>query len=57
MKSPRCNVEDEILKPFQEDQTMLSFDLPISSKTSLSESEAVEVFTLEDSNETTVGYN
>mgnify|MGYP006130762417 FL=1 len=31
-----------------EDQTMLTFDLPISSKTSLSESETVEVFTLED---------
>tara|TARA_B110000093_G_scaffold115861_1_gene124154 strand:- start:295 stop:1188 length:894 start_codon:yes stop_codon:yes gene_type:complete len=31
-----------------EDQTMLTFDLPISNKTSLSESEKVEVFTLED---------
>ena len=30
------------------DQTMLTFDLPISNKTSLSESEKVEVFTLED---------
>ncbi|MFB1027734.1 MAG: cell division protein FtsZ [Flavobacteriaceae bacterium] len=31
-----------------EDQTMLTFDMPISNKTTLSESEEVEVFTLED---------
>ena len=30
------------------DQTMLTFDMPISNKTTLSESEEVEVFTLED---------
>jgi len=47
-------VEDDDFEATPKDQTMLSFDLPISSKTSLSESEAVEVFTLEDSNETTV---
>ena len=32
----------------QEDQTMLTFDMPISNKSSLSESDEVEVFTLED---------
>ena len=32
----------------QEDQTILTFDMPISSKPSLSESDEVEVFTLED---------
>ena len=32
----------------QEDQTTLTFDMPISSKPSLSESDEVEVFTLED---------
>jgi cell division protein FtsZ len=32
----------------QEDQTMLTFDMPISNKSTLSESEKVEVFTLED---------
>ena len=47
-------VEDDDFEATPKDQTMLSFDLPISSKTSLSESDAVEVFTLEDSNETTV---
>jgi len=31
-----------------EDQTMLTFDMPISNKTTLSESEEVDVFTLED---------
>ena len=31
-----------------EDQTMLTFDLPISSKPSISESDEVEIFTLED---------
>ena len=41
-------VEDIELEPEQEDQTMLTFDLPISNKTSLTESEEVEVFTLED---------
>jgi cell division protein FtsZ len=41
-------VEDIKLEPEQEDQTMLTFDLPISNKTSLTESEEVEVFTLED---------
>ena len=41
-------VDDIELEPEQEDQTMLTFDLPISNKTSLSESEEVEVFTLED---------
>ena len=41
-------VEDIGLEPDQEDQTMLTFDLPISNKTSLTESEEVEVFTLED---------
>ena len=47
-------VEDDNFEAIPKDQTMLSFDLPISSKTSVSESDAVEVFTLEDSNETTV---
>ena len=32
----------------EEDQTMLTFDMPISNKAPLSESEKVEVFTLED---------
>jgi len=32
----------------QEDQTMLTFDMPISNKSTLSESDEVEVFTLED---------
>jgi cell division protein FtsZ len=41
-------IEDLELKTEQEDQTMLTFDLPISNKTSLTESEEVEVFTLED---------
>ena len=41
--------EDDIeLESEQEDQTMLTFDLPISNKAALSESEEVEVFTLED---------
>ena len=35
-------------KVVEEDQTMLTFDLPISSKLKKSESETVEVFTLED---------
>ena len=47
-------VEDDNFEAIPKDQTMLSFDLPISSKTSVSESDTVEVFTLEDSNETTV---
>jgi cell division protein FtsZ len=38
----------EALEPVEEDQTMLSFDLPISNKSSLAASENVEVFTLED---------
>ena len=41
-------VEDIELESEQEDQTMLTFDLPISNKAALSESEEVEVFTLED---------
>jgi len=41
-------VDNIEIEPEQEDQTMLTFDLPISNKTSLSESEEVEVFTLED---------
>jgi cell division protein FtsZ len=41
-------VEDNEFQSHQEDQTMLTFDLPISSKPSLSESDEVEVFTLED---------
>ena len=41
-------MEDNEFQSHQEDQTMLTFDLPISSKHSLSESEEVEVFTLED---------
>jgi len=41
-------MEDNEFQSHQEDQTMLTFDLPISSKPSLSESEEVEVFTLED---------
>ena len=41
--------EDDIeLESEQEDQTMLTFDLPISNKAALSKSEEVEVFTLED---------
>ena len=47
-------VEHDNFEAIPKDQTMLSFDLPISSKTSVSESDTVEVFTLEDSNETTV---
>ncbi|MDB4206426.1 hypothetical protein N9773_00480 [Flavobacteriaceae bacterium] len=47
-------VEDDNFEAIPKDQTMLSFDLPISNKTSVSESDTVEVFTLEDSNETTV---
>jgi len=47
-------VEDDNFEAIPKDQTMLSFDLPISSNTSVSESDTVEVFTLEDSNETTV---
>jgi cell division protein FtsZ len=41
-------MEDNEFQSHQEDQTMLTFDLPISSKPSLSESDEVEVFTLED---------
>ena len=41
-------VEDIELESEQEDQTMLTFDLPISNKAALSESDEVEVFTLED---------
>ena len=41
-------VEDNKPEPCQEDQTMLTFDLPISSKPLLSESDEVEIFTLED---------
>jgi cell division protein FtsZ len=41
-------MEDNEFQSHQEDQTMLTFDLPISSKPSLLESEEVEVFTLED---------
>ena len=41
-------VDDIELESEQEDQTMLTFDLPISNKAALSESEEVEVFTLED---------
>ena len=42
------HVEDNKPEPYQEDQTMLTFDLPISSKPLLSESDEVEIFTLED---------
>ena len=45
-------VEDDNFEAIPKDQTMLSFDLPISKKASVSDE--VEVFTLEDSNETTV---
>ena len=41
-------VDDIELESEQEDQTMLTFDLPISNKAALSDSEEVEVFTLED---------
>lgn len=41
-------VDDIELESEQEDQTMLTFDLPISNKAALSESDEVEVFTLED---------
>ena len=41
-------VDDIELESEQEDQTMLTFDLPISNKAALSKSEEVEVFTLED---------
>ena len=40
--------EDSFEAIQEEDQTMLTFDLPISNKPSISESEEVEVFTLED---------
>jgi len=36
------------IEAVQDDQTMLTFDLPISNQSTLSESEEVEVFTLED---------
>ena len=36
------------IEAVEEDQTMLTFDMPISNKAPLSESEKVEVFTLED---------
>ena len=44
----KLQVDDVDLESEQEDQTMLTFDLPISNKASLSESDEVEVFTLED---------
>ncbi len=40
--------EDSFEAIQEEDQTMLTFDLPISNRPSISESEEVEVFTLED---------
>jgi len=44
----KLQLDDVELESEQEDQIMLTFDLPISNKASLSESEEVEVFTLED---------
>ena len=44
----KLQVDDVELESEQEDQTMLTFDLPISNKAALSESDEVEVFTLED---------
>ena len=40
--------EDSFEAIQEEDQTMLTFDLPISNRPSISDSEEVEVFTLED---------
>ena len=40
--------EEDSSEADQEDQTMLTFDLPISSKPLISDSEEVEVFTLEE---------
>jgi len=40
--------EDSFESIQEEDQTMLTFDLPISNRLSISDSEEVEVFTLED---------
>ena len=40
--------EETDFEAVEEDQTMLTFDLPISSNSIKSESENVEVFTLED---------
>jgi cell division protein FtsZ len=42
------STEEVDFEAVQEDQTMLTFDLPISNKLLKSESEEVEVFTLED---------
>ena len=44
----KLQLDDVELESEQEDQIMLTFDLPISNKASLSESDEVEVFTLED---------
>ena len=40
---------EDSFEAIQEDQTMLTFDLPISNKPTITESNEVEVFTLEDS--------
>ena len=45
---PRIPSEETDFEAVEEDQTMLTFDLPISSNSIKSESENVEVYTLED---------
>ena len=45
--------EENDFEVVQEDQTMLTFDLPISNKSLKSESEEIEVFTLEETSKDT----
>jgi len=45
------------IEAVQDDQTMLTFDLPISNQSTLSESEEVEVFTLEDATVNSIEVN
>jgi cell division protein FtsZ len=45
------------IEAVQDDQTMLTFDLPISNQSTLSESEEVEIFTLEDATVNSIEVN
>jgi cell division protein FtsZ len=45
------------IEAVQDDQTMLTFDLPISNQSTLSQSEEVEVFTLEDTTVNSIEVN
>jgi cell division protein FtsZ len=45
------------IEAVQDDQTMLTFDLPISNQSTLSESEEVEIFTLEDASVNSIEVN